>query len=164
MIRRCLNSDLGEIFEIVNDAATAYKGIIPDDRYHEPYMPMDQLMSEWEAGVQFWRFEENGALSGVMGIQDKGEVSLIRHAYVRSAKRSKGIGGMLIKHLLAMTDKPVLIGTWRAAAWAIRFYEKHGFQLADEATKERLLRRYWNIPDRQIETSVVLCGRQQRAN
>jgi GNAT superfamily N-acetyltransferase len=144
------------MFAIINDAAQAYKGIIPADRWHEPYMPMDELKAQIADGIVFSGYESEGRLVGVMGVQDKGEVTLIRHAYVRSSERRKGVGEALLKHLEATTRKPVLIGTWADAAWAIRFYEKNGYRLQSRAETGRLLRKYWTIPDRQIETSVVL--------
>ncbi|MDO7907671.1 GNAT family N-acetyltransferase [Paenibacillus sp. JX-17] len=157
MIHLCEDQQISTIQEIINDAATAYQSIIPDDRYHEPYMTLEELQQELGAGVVFWGYTgTHGRLIGVMGIQDKGEVSLIRHAYVRTSQRQAGIGSQLLRRILRGTDKPVLIGTWASASWAIRFYEKNGFQLAPEQEKEILLRKYWNIPERQIETSVVL--------
>ena len=158
MIRKCLDNDFEAIYEIINDAAQAYKGIIPADRWHEPYMPPDQLQQEIAAGVNFWGAEENGRLTGVMGIQDKGEVTLIRHAYVRSVLRNQGVGSQLLRHLEAMTANPILIGTWAAATWAISFYEKNGYRLVSIDEKNHLLKKYWTIPERQIETSVVLAG------
>ena len=156
MIRLCQERDIDAIYEIINDSAHAYRGHIPEDRYHEPYMPMDQLLSEIAHGVAFYGFEDEGRLVAVMGLQDKGPVTLIRHAYTRTEQRGRGIGSRLLAHLLGMMAKPVLIGTWRDAGWAIRFYEKHGFRLVSEQEKERLLREYWSIPERQVETSVVL--------
>jgi GNAT superfamily N-acetyltransferase len=158
VIRRSTDADLAAILAIVNDAAQAYRGHIPADRWHEPYMPEDELRHEIDAGVVFWGWEQDGELVGVMGLQDVADVTLIRHAYVATAARRQGIGGKLLQFLLERTARPVLIGTWAAASWAIRFYEKHGFQVVPPAEKERLLRRYWRIPDRQIETSVVLAG------
>jgi GNAT superfamily N-acetyltransferase len=162
MIRRCKPDDFESIYEIVNDAAVAYKGVIPPDRYHEPYMGREDLQHEIDAGVRFWGYEENDRLIGVMGIQDVQDVgdtkgvALIRHAYVRTTQRRKGVGSKLLSHLLTLTDRPILIGTWAAAGWAIRFYEKHGFRLVGEQEKNRLLAKYWSIPERQVETSVVL--------
>ena len=144
------------MFSIINDAAQAYKGIIPADRWHEPYMPLEELKGQIADGIVFSGYEEGGKLLGVMGIQDKGEVTLIRHAYVSTRERRKGIGEKLLKHLEAITRKPVLIGTWADAAWAIRFYEKNGFHVVSRAETDRLLRKYWSIPERQIATSVVL--------
>ena len=158
MIRPCDASDFSAIHEIVNDAAQAYRGVIPEDRWHEPYMSEDELRRETEAGDTFWGWEEGGELLGVMGIQDVRDVTLIRHAYVRTRARRRGIGSRLLAHLLSLTGRPVLVGTWRAADWAVRFYEKHGFRLVTEEEKNRLLRRYWSIPERQVETSVVLAG------
>jgi N-acetylglutamate synthase-like GNAT family acetyltransferase len=147
------------MFAIVNDAAQAYKGVIPADRWHEPYMPLDELKDEIAAGVKFWGYEDGGQLIGVMGMQPVKDVTLIRHAYVKTKMRNQGIGGKLLTHLLAQLKGRILVGTWKAAVWAIRFYEKHGFQLVSEEEKNRLLKTYWNIPARQIETSAVLVYR-----
>lgn len=160
MIRRCTERDFDAIYSIVNDAAAAYKGVIPADCWHEPYMPREELMREMDAGVIFWGCEEGGEVIGVMGIQDVQDVTLFRHAYVRTKMRNRGIGGKLLSFLYNKTSRPVLIGTWAAADWAIRFYEKHGFQLVSAEEKDRLLRKYWSIPDRQTETSVVLADRK----
>lgn len=160
MIRELGSRDADAIFAVINEAAQAYKGVIPADRWHEPYMPADELAREIAAGVAFAGFEEQGGIAGVMGAQPVKDVTLIRHAYVRSARQRKGIGAALLKHLLARTDRPVLIGTWAAARWAIRFYEKHGFKVVTPEEKERLLRLYWTVPDRQIATSVVLADRR----
>ena len=156
MIRPCNDADFEAIYSIINDAAQAYEGVIPDDRWHEPYMSKDELRHEIECGVRFSGYEEDGELLGVMGIQDVQDVTLIRHAYVRSASRSKGIGGKLLGELRRLTARPILIGTWAAATWAIRFYERHGFREVSVEEKNRLLKKYWTIPDRQVETSVVL--------
>lgn len=156
MIQPCNSDDFSEILSIINDAASAYKGIIPADRWHEPYMPEKELQKQISEGVEFWCYTEDGTIMGVMGIQDRGEVTLIRHAYVRSMYRNKGIGGRLLKHLLGTTNKPVLIGTWADAEWAIAFYLRHGFRLLQKEETARLLHRYWSIPERQVETSVVL--------
>jgi N-acetylglutamate synthase-like GNAT family acetyltransferase len=156
MIRKCVNADVPAIFAIVNDAAQAYKGVIPADRWHDPYMPLDELRQEIADGVEFWGCEENGELLGVMGIQDKGDVCLIRHAYVRRDRQNRGIGTQLLRHLEAATEKPILIGTWAAATWAVAFYQRSGYRLLPEDEKNRLLRTYWRIPERQVETSVVL--------
>jgi len=158
MIRRCHEEDFEAIYEIVNDAATAYRGVIPADCWTEPYMPREELRDEIAAGIDFWGYEEDGSLAGVMGIQNVRDVTLIRHAYVRTASQRRGIGVALLESLNARTDRPVLIGTWADAAWAIRFYEKHGFTLVSPEEKDRLLRAYWTVSDRQIETSVVLAG------
>jgi GNAT superfamily N-acetyltransferase len=165
MIRICTEKDLPAVFEIINDAAQAYKGIIPADRWQDPYMPMDELESEIRSGVRFWGYEddEDKELIGVMGIQDRGDVELIRHAYVRTSKRNKGIGALLLKQLEATSTKPVLIGTWADSTWAIRFYEKHGYRLLSREETVLLLKKYWDIPERQIETSVVLASERWRA-
>jgi N-acetylglutamate synthase-like GNAT family acetyltransferase len=156
MIRTCNDADFETISTIINEAAEAYRGIIPPDRWHEPYMPPEELRREIESGVRFWGYEEEGELIGVMGIQDVQDVTLIRHAYVRTARRSKGIGGKLLADLREKSARPILMGTWAAAIWAIRFYEKHGFRLVTPEEKDRLLKKYWSIPERQVETSVVL--------
>ena len=156
MIRPCTDSDVPDIYVIVNDAAQAYRDVIPADRWHEPYMPLEELRDEIEQGVKFWGIEENDRLIGVMGMQPVKDVTLIRHAYVRTEMRNGGIGGKLLTHLLGQIRGKILVGTWKAAGWAVRFYEKHGFQLVSEEEKNRLLKTYWNIPGRQIETSVVL--------
>jgi GNAT superfamily N-acetyltransferase len=159
MIIRCSDHDFPIIYEIINDAAIAYKGIIPADRWHEPYMPEDELRGQIEDGVEFWGYTEDKRILGVMGIQDKAEVTLIRHAYVRTSARNRGIGGKLLQHLKELTAKPVLIGTWADAVWAIEFYKRHGFRVVSHEEKEQLLRKFWKIPIRQIETSVVLADR-----
>ncbi len=141
---------------IVNDAAQAYRGVIPADRWREPYMPRDELMSGIADGIVFWVEEEDGRLSGVMGIQDRGDVALVRHAYVAPAMQRKGVGTRLLRHVEGLADKPVLIGTWADASWAIEFYRRNGFTVVPSKDKETLLRKYWSIPARQIETSVVL--------
>jgi N-acetylglutamate synthase-like GNAT family acetyltransferase len=156
MIRRCSNADLPTIESIVNEAAQAYRGAIPADRWHEPYMPEEELRAEMAAGVAFWGFTREGRLAGVMGLQYVQDVALIRHAYTRTAIRGSGVGGALLEHLKREARAPLLVGTWKAATWAVRFYEKRGFVLASESEKERLLQRYWNIPERQVEESVVL--------
>ncbi|MEN6620625.1 MAG: GNAT family N-acetyltransferase [Smithella sp.] len=156
MIRKCTDKDFVEVLEIINNSAQAYKGIIPDDRWHEPYMPQEKLREEIASGVCFWGFEEDRQLIGVMGTQDKGDVTLFRHAYIRTKLRNRGTGSMLLKFLETMTQKQILIGTWTDAAWAISFYEKHGYRLVPTEEKNRLLRKYWNIPERQVDTSVVL--------
>lgn len=158
MIFKCEQTDFQEICDIINDAAVAYKDVIPADRWHEPYMPEEELKNQIEQGVQFWCYKENGEMMGVMGIQDKVDVTLIRHAYTRSVYRNKGIGSKLLAHLAAISKKPVLIGTWAAATWAIKFYQKHGFRLLSKTETETLLRKYWIIPGRQVETSVVLAS------
>jgi N-acetylglutamate synthase-like GNAT family acetyltransferase len=156
MIRPCTAADFDTMSAIINDAAQAYCGVIPADRWHEPYMSKDELRHEITSGVRFWGWEEGGKLVGVMGIQDVQDVTLIRHAYVRTANRGQGIGGKLLTELRKLTARPVLIGTWAAATWAICFYEKHGFQMVTPEEKDRLLKKYWSISKRQIETSVVM--------
>ena len=156
MIRKCVDSDFLSIYSIINDAASAYKGVIPPDRWHEPYMTQNELRTEISRGVIFWGWEEAEGLAGVMGIQDVKDVTLMRHAYVKTTLRNKGIGTKLLKHLMGQTARPVLIGTWKAATWAISFYRKNGFELVTEKEKNVLLAKYWSIPPRQIETSVVL--------
>lgn len=158
MIRRCTKKDFDDIFEIINDAAQAYKGVIPADRWHEPYMSRRQLQQEIDAGVGFWGWEEKGKLIGVMGIQNKEAVTLIRHAYVRLYRRNQGIGTKLLLFLESLTQNPILIGTWAAATWAVSFYQKNGYRLVLPEEKNLLLKKYWTIPERQIETSVVLAG------
>jgi GNAT superfamily N-acetyltransferase len=155
-IRRCRDDEREAIFAIVNAAAEAYRGVIPADRWHEPYMPMDELEGELAAGVVFWGFEEDGELLGVMGIQDVGDVDLIRHAYVVPGRQRGGVGGALIGQLMEAATRPVLVGTWADAEWAIRFYEQHGFERTTPERGAELLRAYWDIPERQIDTSVVL--------
>lgn len=159
MIRKCNKSDIKVIFKIINDAALAYKGAIPDDRWHEPYMSVEEIGHAIKDGVVFWVLEQEGGLAGVMGIQDKGDVALIRHAYVLTRVRRQGIGEKLLRHLAGLTNKPILVGTWKDASWAIAFYRKNGFYLVSDEEKDRLLRKYWSIPERQIETSVVLASR-----
>jgi len=158
MILKCEQTDIKEICDIINDAAVAYKGIIPADRWHDPYMPEEELQKQIDEGVQFWCWKEHGEMMGVMGIQYKEDVTLIRHAYVRSFYRNKGLGSKLLAHLSSIATTPVLIGTWTAATWAIEFYKKHGFHLLSDSETKTLLRKYWSIPDRQIETSVVLAN------
>ena len=149
---------------IVNAAAQAYRGVIPEDRWHEPYMSADELRQEIAAGVVFWVAEDRDRLLGVMGIQDRAEVELVRHAYVEPTAQGKGVGTRLLRHVLGLAGKPVLVGTWADATWAIDFYRNNGFALVPPADKDRLLRQYWSIPDRQIETSVVLADRRWAAD
>jgi N-acetylglutamate synthase-like GNAT family acetyltransferase len=159
MISKCsIETDFDTIYDIINDASVAYKGIIPSDRWKEPYMPKEELKAQLNDGVEFWKYLQDGEIQGVMGIQDKRDVMLIRHAYVRSVYRQKGIGGKLLEHLVALAKTPILIGTWADALWAIDFYKKHGFRELDETEKNQLLRIYWSIPERQVETSVVLAS------
>ena len=156
-IRLCRDDEREAILEIVNAAAEQYRGVIPADRWREPYMPPDELGAELAAGVAFWGYEA-GALLGVMGIQHVGDVDLIRHAYVSPASQGRGVGGALVEHLAASAQRRMLVGTWAAADWAIRFYRRHGFERVSPDRKTELLKTYWTIPDRQIETSVVLAN------
>ncbi len=156
MIRLCRPAEAEECCSIINDAAEAYRGVIAPDCWQEPYMPLAEFKQEIKAGVVFWGFEQHGQLRGIMGMQEVQDVTLFRHAYVRTAWRHQGVGTSILGHLKKLTDRPALIGTWADAVWAIRFYEKNGFKLVSWEEKERLLRKYWSIPDRQIETSVVL--------
>jgi GNAT superfamily N-acetyltransferase len=156
VIVACGAQDLEDIAAVVNDAAQAYRGVIPADRWKEPYMPVDELRHEVSAGVAFWGWREEGQWAGVMGLQDVGDVTLFRHAYVRTVRRNQGIGSRLLAELRSKTERPILIGTWQSAGWAVRFYEKHGFRLVPPEEKSRLLKAYWSIPERQVETSVVL--------
>ena len=159
MITKCtIETDFEIILEIINDASIAYKGIIPPDRWKEPYMPAEELRTQISEGVEFWKYVDNDEILGVMGIQDKSYVTLIRHAYVRTQSRQRGIGGKLLQHLIAKAKTPILIGTWGNASWAIDFYKKHGFRQVSVDEKNRLLRIYWSIPERQVETSVVLAS------
>jgi len=156
MIRRCTEADIPVIDCIINEAASAYYNVIPADCWHEPYMSRRELLAEIAAGVNFWGWEDSGSLLGVMGIQNVRDATLIRHAYVRSSYQSRGIGGVLLKTLISDGGEKLLVGTWAAADWAIRFYQRHGFQLVSMEEKDRLLSQYWNISRRQQETSVVL--------
>jgi GNAT superfamily N-acetyltransferase len=159
VIGRCTDDDFPLILAVINDVAQAYRHVIPDDCWHDPYMTEDELRQELRDGVVFWGFEENARLAGVMGIQETDEQHgpvLFRHAYVGTADQHRGIGGRLLTHLQAQTSASMLIGTWADAQWAVRFYESRGFRIVTAAEKDRLLRRYWSVPERQIETSVVL--------
>jgi N-acetylglutamate synthase-like GNAT family acetyltransferase len=156
VIRPCEKEDFEILYEIINDSAFAYKGFIPADVWHEPYMSREALRNEIETGVLFSGYEEDGTLTGVMGMQHVNDVNLIRHAYVRTASRNRGIGGRLLGFLKGQTTRPILVGTWADATWAIRFYEKHGFERVSIEEKDRLLKKYWTISPRQVETSLVL--------
>ena len=162
MIRRCDEGEFDVIWAIINDGAQAYKGTIPADRWTEPYMSREKLQKEIEDGVVFWGYEEGGELLAVMGIQEVQDVTLVRHAYVRTSSQKRGIGGKLLAHLRELASRPMLIGTWADAVWAIQFYERHGFQVVGRQEKDRLLKRYWTIPERQIDTSVVLADAKWR--
>jgi len=156
IIRKAAKLDRAEMLEVINDGAQAYRGVIPADHWHDPYMPMEELEREIGAGIVFWVAEEAGRMVGVMGMQDKDDVALVRHAYVTTKLQRKGVGTKLLHHVQGLTTKPVLIGTWAAATWAIDFYKRNGFTVVSHTAKERLLRQYWTIPQRQIQTSVVL--------
>ncbi len=158
VIRRCRDEEHPVILEIIDAAAQAYRGVIPADRWHEPYMSRLELDREAAAGVAFWGYEADTALLGVMGIQQMAEVDLIRHAYVLPGSQGHGIGGALLTHLRHLSSRPMLVGTWAAADRAIEFYRQHGFELVSTERKTSLLKTHWTIPDRQIETSVVLAN------
>lgn len=160
VIRPCVPADFERLLAIINDAAEAYRNVIPEDCYHQPYMPARDLRAEISAGVVFSGCERGGELAGAMGAQPVRDVSLIRHAYVSTAYRRQGIGAKLLVHLMRDMDRPVLVGTWAAAAWAIEFYCKHGFEVVPRERQAPLLRKYWNVSERQIETSVVLADRR----
>ena len=158
LIRKSVEADFAAMLAIVNDAARAYRGVIPADRWHEPYMSASELEGEIAGGVVFWVAEQKGRMSGVMGIQDKGDVALVRHAYVAPTTQRAGVGTRLLRHVESLVDKPILIGTWAAASWAIEFYQRNGFTVVPSGEKDRLLLTYWSIPARQVETSVVLAN------
>lgn len=160
MIRPCHTEDFETIYSIINDAAEKYRGFIPEDRWKIPYMSREELRREIEQGVLFWGYERNGKLVGVMGIQHVQDVTLIRHAYVHPADQRQGIGSSLLSFLCKQTARPILLGTWADAGWAIRFYEQRGFKRVSQEEKDPLLRKYWSIPDRQVETSVVLADQK----
>lgn len=160
LIRKSVDADFAAILAIINDAARAYQGVIPSDRWHEPYMSTSELGREIAGGVVFWVAEEDGRVLGVMGIQDKGDVALVRHAYVAPTTQRSGVGTRLLRQVESLVDKPLLIGTWAAATWAIEFYRRNGFTVVSSEEKDRLLRRYWSIPPRQVETSVVLANQR----
>lgn len=162
-MRLCVANDFSTIAEIINDGAQAYAGVIPPDRLSSPYMSEEHLQHELAAGVVFWGLEDSGALVGVMGIQDVKDVTLIRHAYVRTSAQGQGVGTVLLQHLRGLTDRPILIGAWADAVWAVRFYTRHGFKVVPTEEKNLLLRTYWTVPERQIETSVVLADERWRA-
>ncbi|MBI3001458.1 MAG: GNAT family N-acetyltransferase [Deltaproteobacteria bacterium] len=164
MIRQCEPGEFEKICEVVNDAASAYRGVIAPDCWKEPYMSREELRHEIGDGVMFWGFYEGKELVGVMGLQHVGDVALIRHAYVRTAHQGRGIGRRLLGHLRRQTGLPMLVGTWKAATWAIQFYQKHGFHLVQRALlKDQLLREFWSVPQRQIEESVVLADERYLA-
>jgi GNAT superfamily N-acetyltransferase len=160
--RDLVEPDLPAALAIINDAAQAYRGVIPPDRWHEPYMSAAELASELAAGVAFRVIERDGRLTAVMGLQDKGDVVLVRHAYVDPAAQRSGLGTQLLREMERLVDKPILIGTWADAHWAVDFYVRNGFTVVADDERDRLLRTYWSIPARQIETSVVLADRRWR--
>ena len=157
MILKLTNTNFQEIMVVINNSATVYKGKIPPDRWKEPYMDAKELREEIQSGVQFYGYVENNNLIAVMGIQPVNDVTLIRHAYTLTSHQRKGMGEKLLKHLLilAQTER-ILVGTWEAAPWAVKFYEKHGFKLLSREETNNMLKMYWNIPERQVATSVVL--------
>jgi len=157
-VRPCRKDERSVISEIINAAAEVYRGVIPADRWHDPYMSLPELDSEISAGVAFWAYDYEGEVIGVMGIQPVRDVDLIRHAYVRPGNQRRGIGATLINHIRSMSSRQMLVGTWAAATWAIAFYQRHGFELVSTDQKIALLKSYWTIPERQIETSVVLAN------
>ncbi|HEY2705134.1 MAG TPA: GNAT family N-acetyltransferase [Candidatus Dormibacteraeota bacterium] len=157
-IRPCRDDERRAILAIVNAAAEAYRGVIPADLWHEPYMPSRELDGEIAAGVDFWGCEADGALVGMMGIQPVRDVDLIRHAYVLPGRQRHGVGGALLEHLRRMSTRRMLVGTWAAAEWAVRFYRRHGFELVSPERKTALLTTYWTIPHRQLENSLVLAN------
>ena len=158
-LRPIRDDELEDVLAIVNAAAEAYRGVIPADRWHEPYMSADELASEIDAGIEFWGYEDEGELLGVIGIQALRDVDLIRHAYVSPGSQRRGVGGALLEHVSNAATQPILVGTWAAATWAIRFYERNGFRLVTREEKDHLLQTYWDIPARQVEASVVLAHR-----
>ena len=162
MIRACTSLDLDAVFAVINDAALAYEGVIPADCFHSPYMSREELTEGVAQGIHFHLYDQAAEILGVMGIQNVADVTLIRHAYVRSGSQGQGIGASLLQHLRQLTAKPILIGAWRAATWAIRFYERHGFQLVSTSEKDRLLQTHWTVSPRQIQTSVVLADQRWR--
>src|ERR1700738_3510846 len=158
LIRKSVKADFAAMLAVINDAARAYHGVIPADPWHEPYMSAGEQQREVTEGGVFWVAEQDGRLSGVIGIQDKEEVALVRHAYVAPTTQRSGVGTKLLRHVESLVDKPILIGTWAAASWAIEFYRRNGFTIVPTDHKDHLLRKYWSIPARQIETSIVLAN------
>ncbi len=155
-VREYVDGDFEAVYSVINEAAIAFRGVIPGDRWHAPYMPREELEQELADGVRFSCAELAGSLVGVMGLQCGGDVDLMRHAYVKTDLRGRGIGAVLLRHLEARSERPILLGTWAVATWAIVFYEKHGYRLVDPEDRDRLLRKYWSIPERQIEESIVM--------
>jgi N-acetylglutamate synthase-like GNAT family acetyltransferase len=163
LIRKSVAKDFAAILSIINDAARAYRGVIPVDRWHEPYMSDRDLQQEISDGVVFWVAERGAGVAGLTGMQDKGDVALVRHAYVSPTAQRGGVGTKLLRHVECLVDKPILIGTWAAAAWAIDFYQRNGYTLLDNQVKDCVLQKYWSIPARQVETSVVLANSRFKA-
>ena len=157
-VRPCTAADALEMLEVINAAAQAYRGVIPPDRWREPYMPAEELAAEMADGVVFSGCEIDGTLAGVMGVQRRWNVDLIRHAYVLPTWQGHGVGSRLLAHLTPARARPILVGTWRAAEWAVCFYERHGFTRAPDELVANLLRTYWSVPERQVATSLVLCS------
>jgi len=164
MIRLSRADEFDNVWAVINDGARAYTGVIPAECLKDPYMSKNELQHEIEAGVVFWAYTDFSEIIGVMGMQELHDVTLIRHAYVRTGAQGRGIGSQLLSHLRQLAKKPLLIGTWAHAKWAIGFYEKHGFAVVSQGIKEQLLRTYWTIPERQIETSVVLASPEWQAS
>jgi len=162
MLRACSEQDRIDVWDVINDGARAYSGVIPADCWREPYMPLEELQHEISRGVRFWGYDLGGGLVGVMGLQEIEDVALIRHAYVRTQYRNQGIGGRLLAEVRRHTERRLLVGTWAAARWAVLFYEKHGFRPVPQPAREELLRRYWTISQRQVELSVVLAASDAR--
>lgn len=156
MIRECQAEDFDVMLRIINQGAEAYRAFIPPSEWHDPYMAADELRGEIAAGVRFLGYTAQGELIGVMGLQDVQDVALIRHAYVLPGRQRNGVGSALHQELASQTERPLLVGTWAASSWAIRFYERLGYRLLPQAECEALLRRYWSVPDSQIAASVVL--------
>lgn len=156
MIRQCQTAEFDDVYAVINDAAAAYRGVIAVDCWKDPYMSREELRREIDESVLFWGWFEGGHLAAVMGLQSVGDVALIRHAYTRTASQGNGMASALLAHVRCRADRPLLVGTWKAATWAVRFYQHHGFRLVASQQKEALLQRYWTVPERQIEESVVL--------
>ena len=157
MIREYTKIDSSEILHVINNAASKYKGIIPDDCWHEPYMSEKELINELNDGVHMYGYHDNNKLIGVIGVQEVKDVILIRHAYTLTSYQSKGKGGILLEYLLKQNQNSrLLVGTWKNATWAIQFYKKFDFIIHTKDETALLLKKYWNIPTKQVENSVVL--------
>ena len=159
ILKSNIKKDFNSIYKIINEAAFAYKGIIPKDRWKEPYISKEELKIQINEGVEFWNYQNDNEIIGVMGIQFENKVTLIRHAYIKTFFQQKGIGSKLLIHLIEMVKTPVLIGTWADASWAINFYKKHGFKVLSNEQKNNLLNTYWKVPERQMQTSVILASK-----